>query len=700
MCKGEFPWLIDLWAKYKNHGVEVVMVQYDVTLPNTDFQNWLSTCGFTFPVAHDDPPAVLWKYVTPPLSWPQIFIIGRDMTIQKYVNGPTIADEATLENMLLDVLFVRDPVNLAMVMDVSDSMNSPSPSDPSGDSKLTMMKRACNIITDLLNDHGQIDDRVGLVWFTDDAGEYADPISGEKLVSVANSAAALKAEIDLHATGNCTALGAGLQTGFDTLATRPSDRFVILCTDGMQNIDPKVTPVGNHLEICDSGGWLCGAHAPVKPHPGVDITHHNTTIQTIGIGIEASYATLLQDTANATGGFYLGTNDPDIDLDLLYYVDLCNCMSGGSPAVVTHIAGRLHAAEKIAKVHFNLNRSVRKVTAILSWKRSQHVSMTFWLHDPKGKRIPLHGALRHHKSYALATLYLPIDPPEANEHVGRWRMVIAADMRGSYADYHAAVIAEDRDVKCRLDYPRKTYSVGDVLPIRIRVEEMQRPVPKITEIAVETAHLADPLPELISSYRASPFEIRRRIRELPEPPETPLLMKLAAMASDPGFRERLKPLRSVLSLQQGSLRPEFREREILLQFELKKTGLHTFKVITEAETEKNGPVQRTNVVSVLVDPGRIDPEHTAVVAMERSTGNSAGFLLRVTPRNGLGQLLGPGHAEDFEALIEQELVHVDVEDQLDGCYQVEILFPEQEWKRLKTEGKTPRLVFRKLRIWR
>ena len=41
------------------------------------------------------------------------------------------------------------------------------------------------------------------------------------------------------------------------------------------------------------------------------------------------------------GGICLGTNDPATDLDLIFFVDLCNCMAGSSQAIVHHHAGIL-----------------------------------------------------------------------------------------------------------------------------------------------------------------------------------------------------------------------------------------------------------------------------------------------------------------------------------------------------------------------
>lgn len=660
-------------------------MQYDITLPDAGFQAWVAGLASNFPVVHDQPVTLLGQYLTAAgfpggtIYWPQIFIIDRERNIQVHLSGPAdIPDEATLENHLLDVLYMRDPVNLELVMDVSDSMNSPSPSAPAGDTKLQMMKQASKIIVDLIDAHGQADDRMGLVWFTDNASEYIDPVTGDKLVPVQANAVGLKAEIDLHTTGICTAMGAGLQTAFNTLMTRPDHRFSILCTDGMQNIEPKVTPVGGHFEIIDSGGWLCGAHSSTSACPGDDVALYNTPVQTIGIGIEATYATLLQDLATATGGFYRATNDPDVDLDLLYFVDLCNCMAGGSPAVVFHKAGRLYAEKPADEVLFKLNRSVRKFTAVLSWKHSQHSPLAFWLYDPYGNPVPLHNSIKHGDTYIVATVYLPVETSKAADHVGQWKMRISGDLTTSSADYHAAVIAEDHEVKFHVDYPRKHYVAGEILPLNITLKEIKLPIERIVDIQVETAYLAEPLPELLAGYQISEYELGQKARKLAEHPKDPVLLKLVTMANDPEFQSHLKPVRSTLSLAKGTLKLEVFEEELRISIKLRHAGLQTFKVMIQAETSKNGPIQRVDLISVLVHPGIPDLKHTIVSEVTRTSPRQPERLLRVTPRTSLGHLIGPGHAQEFSLVVAGKVRRPIVDDLLDGSYQVEVAASKEQ----------------------
>jgi hypothetical protein len=299
----------NLWQKYGG-SIQFVAVR----VFGTGLQTFIADKGITFPVL--DNPSVLPLYWQGSYTLPLVFIIGADKIVRKIFSQGPILDQSALEGHILDVLHTRAAVDLEMVMDVSDTMNSPAPNDPAGDPKLALMKQAAKMIVDHLSTNGQADDQMGLVWFTDNASEYVHPLSGAKLLSVTTYVSDLKGAIDAQGSGICTAMGAGLQMAFNTLSGSTHKKFVILCTDGMQNVQPKVEATGGHYEIIDTGGgWECTSHASTGPanvpgHPGVNINTYGTGVHTIGIGITANYEPTLQGIADQTGGFYRATNDP------------------------------------------------------------------------------------------------------------------------------------------------------------------------------------------------------------------------------------------------------------------------------------------------------------------------------------------------------------------------------------------------------
>jgi hypothetical protein len=679
-----------LWTKYQGHGVQMVAVH--VNQNQAAAQTWLAGMGITFPVVQDDASLTIFgKYATGTNGVPQLYIINRQQVIHSSHLGEE--QESIIEGHILDAIYVRNAVDIEMVMDVSDTMNY---APTSGDTRLTMMRQAAKMIMDFLCDHGQSGDRVGLVWFTDNASEYVDA-GGQKLIPVVSSWLDLKNRIDAQGTGICTAMGGGLKTAFNTLTSSTQGRFVILLTDGMQNIEPKVTKVGSHYEIIDSGGWLCGAHSNVAAQPGVDISTYQAHVHTIGVGVTANYASLLQDVANELDGLYLGTDDPAVDLNLIYFVDLCNCLAGSSPAVVHHHAGIFYPQECQAVETFQLNCSVRKITAILSWEKSLVGSLTFWLRAPDGTLLDLHQEIKLYDAYAMATIYLPKEHGGKRlSHVGEWQMIVRGETGGTVAAYQALVIAEDPETRFLFDYAKKVYEVGDIVPLRVRLEKAGRSLVQAKEILLEKTTPRVPVQELLAQFKVSGYQLKERVKvSAGKYKLDPLESKLKALSTDPRFSKQLQPMRKIFSLREGTLDCRLTEKEIVLPVLLTDPGLNTFRVTVQFDMDDLGPISRVGMASIHVGPGKPDLKRSIVTVIPVLTKQAKSVLIHATPRNAAGQLLGPGMANDFAVRLNRQKAVCKVEDQLDGAYRIELPLK----KKLPLKGQRVSLTFKDKAIW-
>jgi hypothetical protein len=632
--------------------------------------------GVTFPVLHGPNIAGLY-WAGGMYSYPLIYIIGADHRIKSIYSSGTLFTQVELEGHITDVVYARGPVDVEMVLDVSDSMNSLPAGVSAGDPKLTLLKQAANIALDIFVDHGQTDDRMGVVRFTDNASELE--FGGKKLLSIAQHETHLRDEFAALSTGTCTAMGAGLQAAFDTLVSEGNQhRFAVLCTDGMQNIEPKVTEVSGHLEIIDSGGWLCGGHSSTPQHPGTDIKTYATRVHTIGIGLAASFEPLLQTIANETGGFYRATHDPQTDLDLIYEVDLCNCLASGSPAVVRHATGRLIAEKCRTEESFSVNRSARKLTVVLSWQKSDGCNLTFWLRSPDGTLLTLDREMKSFEDRCVASLYLPKEQGGKKiDHVGRWTMIIRGETPSSgHADYHMVAVVEDREIKCELYYPRGSYSVGDVFPLSIRLPETNKSKHRIVDLVVESSALRVSPGELIQNYRLSSHELERsakvhlasRIH-----PGALLEAKLRRIESDPRMKILLQPERKRLSLRAGTLECFQKDREVFIPLQLAQAGVVSYKLEIVCESSESGPIERTKLVSVLVSAGPVDPKRSTVAVLKMEVKGESRLGLMITPRTERGEPLGPGLSQYFLVVKAKERLEVTITDLIDGTYWVDVL---------------------------
>ncbi|MFX0033151.1 MAG: VWA domain-containing protein [Candidatus Hodarchaeota archaeon] len=693
--------LLNLCQLYSTHCIQIVIV-FPVLNGTTELtvKTWLEGLGVNFPAIHSFD---IWRDFMTGITdgteevRPHSFILEKidpdNWIIRKrYCVLPPVCSD--LEDFLLSFIDVREPIDLEMVMDVSGSMNSIPPN--ANETKYEMMKKAITIVGTYLKDNAHCDDRMGLIWFTDEASDYSR--NNQKLFRIKTNWDELSVQVNNHGTGNCTAMGAGLQTAINTLSSS-NQKFVILCTDGMQNINPMVldltAPDGSvyYAIVNDDVRYReCGPHSQVEPS-GTDISSYNTCVHTIGIGIIEDYDLILDGIATETQGFYQETNNPGDDLLGDYFVALLDCLGRGSPSILYINNGNLSIEEHEKSEIFHLNSSVRKITVIISWKKSQGSNFMFWLYTPDGVLLDLHNEMRIYEHHCMATIYLPKRQNGDNlEYIGEWRMMIRGEIPNSSADYNVIIIGEDKDIKLVFDFPRKRFEVGDLLPIKVFILKKKKPLaiePK--EITIEKKLLLTPLPELIAKYKISPNELLEKTKTIPDrAPKNLLNLKLKVMTSDPKFQKSLIPDIKRFSLQRGNLECKFEKEEVLIPIALEQPGTHNFKIRVRYESPEEGPICRTHMISIIVEPGKVDPK--------QSDFRKKGKMIYITPRNKKGQLFGPGYSHKFKLQAGEKEYDIEFKDLLDGTYQIEL--PEKVVEEIKEKKLDVDIIFRKNVIWR
>jgi hypothetical protein len=248
-------------------------------------------------------------------------------------------------------------------------------------------------------------------------------------------------------------------------------------------------------------------------------------------------------------------------------------------------------------------------------------------------------------------------------------MVIRGEMTGGSAEYHAFVVCEDREVKFRLEIPRKVYEVGDYVPLRVLLQASKQPISKLRDIRLETAYLRLPVAEALSQF---PFTSRDANDSGKKKAANRLKEKVLAMQSDSRFRNLLRPVRDVNSLASGDLKCTIEDKAVVVPIRLSRPGLHTFKVDVFCEVGNNGPVARTDVISVMVGPGRPSKEHTVLKDLVIKDKDRLGVLAMISPKSEEGFLFGAGLTDEIEVKVSGHKHDVSITDLLDGTYHVEI----------------------------
>jgi hypothetical protein len=180
----------------------------------------------------------------------------------------------------------------------------------------------------------------------------------------------------------------------------------------------------------------------------------------------------------------------------------------------------------------------------------------------------------------------------------------------------------------------------------------------------------------------------------------PLLMKIESMCSNRRFRGLLKVARTLTSLSKGEISCSISEKGIVVPVTLKQAGLSSFKIKIHYETEKNGPINRVDMVSVCVGPGKANPELTVVSIIETLIKGKTGALINVLLRNDEGHLLGPGFSHEFKVISDKKELRIKVTDLLDGKYEIELIDLGMATEKIKAKRITVTIMFQGKPLWK
>lgn len=179
----------------------------------------------------------------------------------------------------------HDPVDMALVLDVSGSMGSSADGGP--ESRLDVLKDAVEMFIQTWRAFTVPEDRMGLVYFESDV-DTAFLSGGEIATRFCPNHAELLADVQAATTGNLTALGGGLLTADRSFQAGPQPKVSIIVTDGMQNRSPMVVDAGLEMVFFDLGDTLVNVpdlDGPWPSLPGAEALVANLKAAGIRVGI-------------------------------------------------------------------------------------------------------------------------------------------------------------------------------------------------------------------------------------------------------------------------------------------------------------------------------------------------------------------------------------------------------------------------------
>ena len=543
-------------------------------------------------------------------------------------------------------------------------------------------------------------------------------------------------------------MGAGVATALDILETSPNRRFVVVFSDGQQNRNPlvyvaaitnggatcyerRINNIGPSeyppplTMLCDCGGDG-GQSNYAGPLPVV-LELIDVPIHTIGIGASAAWQTMLQAMSLASFGQFRMDFDIWPNLKEFFIETLVELYRGSSLQVVSKKRGTLEAGEPAVGEAFKLNKSVKKLTVLLSWV-GEEVPLTFKLRKD-GTTIDLSHKVTEDSTYRFSTIAFPhyqvagtkflsyktigvkakkvasaemaalphdigihLTPWEVKELIdpdGNWEVIIERtypDERTS-VPYHLMVLADDKELEYSFAIPPKIYFAGEPIPVDVTVQEKGKPIDKVFSAEVVVHRPTVAVGPLLAKYKATGKRPNPESDSSDAPPD-PLSEKIEMLMRD---KEAIASLTSVererINLQKvwktepgkragtvGRLRGSYYKTEV--------PGVYRFDFKVRGVGQRCGVFERTETRTVLV---QVKADRDATEVKSRYEKEKNRLSVSVVPADKFGNLLGPGCAGLLRFAVKGQPAG-EVVDNLDGSYKIDVELPkETDLNRMEAE---------------
>lgn len=599
------------------------------------------------------------------------------------VRGTTVASGRQNFSLVTPSGFSRQPVDLILALDTSDSMNDLAA--PGALSKIETLRRSVRILLETWNLHAISTDRVGIAAFNSNVATTPAAIPALQPFQ-ANFAGVTATAAGLTASG-CTALGGALQTAFDSFDPASTNkRSILVVTDGMQSANPFVGEAGLPAKLriqsfattatLPFDAFFCTittangpSGAPIVPD-GQDVAAHGAEIHAIGIGVNgAGFQQVIQRLASENHGISHFTTTPDSNLDLLNINDLVRALKSNTLEIIASDKGSVSAAAP-KNITFPVNATSQSVTVALSWGGINQVNAVAMTMRGPGGAVLTPAQVRQQGYFTVAKFNVVSSAAAAP---GNWRLTLARD--GSPAAlYQVSVIADESCFHYNVAAPSVAH-IGEPLRLTARLTEAGRPVQQMSVRALVTApvnSLSNLLAHSVPQTRAArKYLAAIKAGQFTKLPKAGAVVEaaLAELSRSAGFMEQVN---------QTQTEP-FEFKQVPYTFDPALLGETQFAVSTGrlsrmgayqvvwqiAGASACGPIQRQEITGIVVGIGKIDRNKTVATVKPGPRGTLA---VRIKPIDLGGNLLGPSQANLVKIDVQGLRPASSVIDLLDGAY--------------------------------
>ncbi|HMO46504.1 MAG TPA: VWA domain-containing protein [Rubrivivax sp.] len=509
-------------------------------------------------------------------------------------------------------------VDACLVLDRSGSMWQSAGAQP----KMSVLKTASKLFVDLAR--AAQGDRIGVVDFDDVA--TLDMALTPVTDSAPSSRVAARNAIDALGPRGATSIGGGMEqarAAFAAATAGTGRKVMVVVTDGMENTAPFV-----------KGG------APTDPH--IDLNQYaGITIYTValGLGSEVDLGVLASLASTFRGSFYL-TEDRWLTLPK-FFIEIF----GDTIDEFTTLDPEFELQGPVPwEADIDLGTPDHLLTVAVYWQNPA-IPVRLEIVTPNGVVLSAASTVVDPRiRFVLAAGYsffrfpLPLAAPLGRAWTGRWRVRVSAPLAAGQrlAFGVSAIVASSLGIECSL--VRSGDATGQAPAIEARLAERGRLVrPDAVSVLLEApVHSRG---NLLASLRPAAKQ-----NASPDYADASIRDRLAwAVAHDKRFTERRTHEIDAIVVKSAD------GPVIHAQFPVTAVeGAYHYRVI--ARCQRGALSLRRECAHSFIALAYPDGDHTETkVTPAEKKDKTLDYGVRITPRDALGNLLGPGLASQFKA---------------------------------------------------
>ena len=560
---------------------------------------------------------------------------------------------------------VPQGTGVVLALDHSGSMGIPSCQNCG--TKQAVLRDAAQMFLATWQTLADPQDRIGITYFRTNVSQFAAAGTGDTLVPLLPDTTALVTDLQAEAltSTGLTAMGGALQTGISELQGIAGglrgvgpNRHVILFTDGLQNVNPKIQDNANQQLVLENVPGFVNAGIPVSLTD--PLAGYGVTVDAIGIGVSADSQALLEDLAVETGGVSHFSTDTNV-LNQFFTMTLVHTLRDSSPQLIAYRRGVLSDAEQAES--FTVNPGAKQIVLRLSWQ--QGATLDFRV-EKAGVDLTAAGRITGSGFFKIFALDLPAAHAGGTVDAGgEWRMVIRGQPGVAY---EAAAIVDEPQLDYRVSLGGGDHRVGQPLALDVRLSTGGRPIDK-ARITARVARPTDSIGNLLAAYPTpvTPAGISF------EPLTTPGQRAAIAVLQDERLSRRLQPASDTIELKStgpGTYGGSFGETKV--------PGIYTVTFEIELQDRQLGEVRRSQSLSTRVRVATADFAASAVTLQPvADTDRGREVTLRLAPRDGLGNYFGPDRGHLIALRVPAGSTQGTVRDLGNGTYEVPLILPKE-----------------------